>query len=264
MKLGIGSYTFGWRVEAGMTPFELLEEAAAFGVSVVQIADNLPLDALSPAELRRVGRTAQVQDVTLEMGTRGIDPDHLLRYVEIAESLSSSLLRVVVDTKRAHPEPPAIAARLRKMVPDLEASGVTLAVENHDRLPAVALRRIMEEVDSPRVGICLDTANSIGANEGVAHVLATLAPWIANLHVKDITIRRLSHLMGFLVEGAPAGKGDLDIPDLLNRVRRDVPRDVNAILELWTPPEEDETKTLAKERRWARTSIKFLRMLVSD
>lgn len=264
MKLGIGSYTFGWKVAAGMTPFELLEEAGAFGVSVVQIADNLPLDALSPAELRRLGRTAHARGITLETGTRGIDRDHLLRYVEIAASLSSSLLRVVVDTKRAHPEPPDIVARLRKIVPELEAAGVTLAIENHDRLPAVVLRRIMEEVGSPRVGICLDTANSIGANEGVAHVLAMLAPWIANVHVKDVTIRRLPHLMGFLVEGAPAGKGDLDIPDLLERVRREVPRDVNAILELWTPPEEDETKTLAKERRWARASVKYLRPLISD
>ncbi|MCK4374664.1 MAG: hypothetical protein KAX19_05015, partial [Candidatus Brocadiae bacterium] len=59
----------------------------------------------------------------------------------------------------------------------------------------------------------------------------------------------------------PAGQGQLDIPWLLVALR-DQGRDPSAILELWTPPEEKLSATIAKEAEWAATSVECLRRLI--
>jgi L-ribulose-5-phosphate 3-epimerase UlaE len=100
----------------------------------------------------------------------------------------------------------------------------------------------------------------MGAGEAVREVTEVLAPYTLNLHLKDFTVRRASHMMGFVVEGTPAGQGMLDIPWLLEEVRGHR-RCESAILELWTPPESDPAKTVAKEGRWAEDSLKYLKPL---
>ena len=55
----------------------------------------------------------------------------------------------------------------------------------------------------------------------------------------------------------------LDIPRLLDKLRSH-DRDPNAILELWTSPEEKLEDTIAKELEWAADSVKYLRQLISD
>jgi hypothetical protein len=70
-------------------------------------------------------------------------------------------------------------------------------------------------------------------------------------------------MMGFTVEGRPAGKGHLNVPWLLRRLCL-FSVDPNAILELWTPPEETLDATIAKEAAWARESVSFLRTLIPD
>jgi L-ribulose-5-phosphate 3-epimerase UlaE len=64
--------------------------------------------------------------------------------------------------------------------------------------------------------------------------------------------------MGFVVEGAPAGQGMLNIPWLLNEIGS-FKRCNSAILELWTPPEEEITETIKKEEKWVLESIHFLK-----
>ena len=76
-------------------------------------------------------------------------------------------------------------------------------------------------------------------------------------------MRRAGHNLGFVVEGRPAGQGQLDVPWLLTRLRN-FGRDCNAILELWTPPADDIEATIALEERWAQASVDYLRTLIDD
>jgi sugar phosphate isomerase/epimerase len=271
MKLGISSYSYGWAVGvAGHRParpmdaFDLLDRAQAYGVHVVQYGDNLPLDRLTVAERAALRREAEQAGVQVEVGARGIDPAHLQGYLALAAHFGSNILRTVIDTATHHPGEDEVVQTLRPVMAAFAREGVCLAIENHDRFPARLLRRLMERIDSPAVGICLDTANSLGAQEGVRLVAETLVPWIVSLHVKDISVRRLPHLMGFVVEGRPAGEGDLDLPWLLEYIRMEVPQRVNAILELWPPPEDSLEKTIEKEAAWVEASLRYLRQLIPD
>lgn len=270
MRLGIGSYTYTWAVGVPghppgkpMKATDLFERARQLGVGVVQIADNLPLDRLSPTELENVGLHMRELGISVEVGTRGIAPKHLSRYMEIASRLRSAILRVVVDSGDHRPGEDEIVEVLGGMVPEFQSAGICLAIENHDRFRARSLARVVERIGSAHVGICLDTVNSFGALEGPEVVVEALGPWTVNLHVKDFAIERVSHAMGFVVEGKPAGRGRLNIPWVLERLRA-FGRDPNAILEMWTPPGATLEETIAREADWAADSIKYLRSLIPE
>lgn len=270
MRLGISSYTYTWAIgvpghppDHPMEAVDLLSKAAELGVYLVQVSDNLPLDQLSSTELDTFEKRASELDINIEVGTRGIGHNHLRTYLQLAERLRSPIVRVVVDTPDHHPDEDEVINTIRAIIPEFERAGTYLAIENHDRFKVKTLARIVERIGSSYVGICLDTVNSFGALEGPEVVLEVFGPLVVNLHVKDFCVFRASHMMGFTVEGQPAGQGRLNIPWLLQELRGQG-RDPNAILELWTPPEGTLSATIAKEDAWATTSIEYLRKLIPD
>lgn len=267
MKLGIGSYTYAWSIGIPghpppvqpMDAMGLIEQAHELGIGLVQIADNLPLHKLSDDQLRALHERAKQLGIGIEVGTRGITPDHLLRYLDLAQQFASPILRVVIDTATHRPEVPEIVALLSSVMPRFEAAGVKLAIENHDRFKARTLVQILQGVNSLYIGICLDTVNSFGAGEGPEVVVETFRPYVLNLHIKDFIIRRHPTMLGFEVQGAPAGQGMLNIPWLLDQLAG---RSFNAILELWTPPEPTTEASIHTEEKWAVESIRYLRTLI--
>ena len=94
----------------------------------------------------------------------------------MATRLGSPLLRVVLDTDDHHPSADEAVSTLHSVLPDFERAGVCLAIENHDRFPAAVLARMLQRLDSPHVGICLDTANSLGCGEGLETLLLRAGP----------------------------------------------------------------------------------------
>lgn len=270
MRLGISSWAYPWSLgvpgappQQPMTARDLVREAARLEVGVLQIADNLPLQDLTDADLQGLRSLADDHGVSLELGTRGIAPALLQRYLQIALVLGSPLVRTVIDIATHQPAADEIVATLRPVLRDYERAGVTLAIENHDRFKARDLVRILQRLNSPAVGICLDTANSLGALEGTEAVLAALVPWTVNLHVKDIAILRTNRGLGFVVEGRPAGAGMLDIPALLALLAAHG-RDPNAIIELWPPEQDTLEETIALERRWVERSVAYMRGLIKE
>jgi sugar phosphate isomerase/epimerase len=268
MQLGISSFTYTWAIgvpghppDRPLTAVELLDKAAGLGLSLVQVCDNLPLDRLPPAELDAFERRAAELGIGVEVGTRGIDVGRLRTYLRLAERFQSPILRTITDTADHRPSEDEVVEILKSAMPDFEQAGIRLALENHDRFKVQTLVRILERIGSDYVGICLDTANSFGALEGPDVVVAALGRWAVNVHVKDFVVQRASHKMGFSVEGRPAGKGQLDVAWLLHTLRAQG-RDLNAILELWTPPEESLATTIVKEAAWAMESVGYLRQML--
>ena len=246
-----------------MTAMDLLDKATQLGVAVVQICDNLPLDTLSEPQLEELRRAARQRGIAIEVGTRGISPDHLRSQLELAEYLASPILRVVVDTTGHHPSLDEVVNLLGPWRSELERADICLAIENHDRFTAAQFRDMVTRLNSPHIGICLDTVNSFGALEGPATIVAALAPWVVNLHIKEFTIHRVDHQLGFVIEGCPAGQGRLDVPWLLQELHK-AGRTPNAILEQWPAPEPSLEVTIAKEEQWAAASVKHLRTLIAN
>lgn len=265
MVLGLSSYSYGWAVGArgdglpgSLDEHGLLDRCAEHGLKLLQIGDNLPLHEVEDARVARLAERAGREGVSLEVGARRLTVGRVAEYAGIARRIGAKLIRFVIDDPGYHPTPAAVIEVLKESVPLLD--GAVLALENHDRFPARILRGIVESTGSDRVGICLDTANSLGAGEGLETVLRELAPLAFNLHLKDFTVTRLPYLMGFTVEGRPAGGGVLDIPALLRSLSPHG-RCATAVLESWTPPESRIEDTLAKEAVWVGLSVGYLRPL---
>lgn len=265
MRPGISSFAFGWAIGSPSTPAPqafgvdaLLDFAIQYGIRVIQIGDNLPLHVLTGGELDGLALRARAHGIEIEVGARGLSHDHLHHHIDIARRLHANLLRFVIDARNHEPAPDEAVRLMRGALPALRAAGVILGIENHDRFPSAVLRRMVDTVASEHVGICLDTVNSLGAGEGIGEVLGQLAPVCVNLHVKDFSIERLSHQMGFTVSGRSLGKGMLPIDIVLAAVTKQG-RCNTAIVETWTPPEQEMSATIAKEARWAVESVMELR-----
>jgi 3-oxoisoapionate decarboxylase len=268
LPLGISSYTFGWAVgvrgfkpQSPLDEIGLLKKAREFGVAVLQIGDNLPLENFDAARLQNLFNFAQEFSIEIEVGARRFTPSRAVLYADICQQLNASLLRFVIDDAEHHPASADVTAMLREAAPELKKRGVILGIENHDRFPARTLRAMIENAESENIGICLDTANSLGAGEGLGEVVPILAPLTVNLHAKDFTIARHGHLMGFVVNGCAAGKGMMNLPDILQQLEK-YNRCQSVTLELWTPPENSLEATIEKEARWAARSVAYLKNLL--
>lgn len=268
MRLGLGSYAYAWSIgvpghppAVPMSALDLLAEAERLGMRLIQVCDNLPLARLSPTELDRFESRARAGDIGIELGTAGMAPDNLRVHLGLARRFGCAFLRLVVDSPGDEPSSDEVVARLRAILPEFEAAGVLLAIENHDRFPSATLAQIVRRLGPGQVGICLDTVNSFGALEGPATVVENLAEFTLCLHVKDFTIRRMSHRMGFVLEGCPAGRGRLDMPWLLEQLGAS-PHPFNLILEQWVPPADTLPETIARERAWAGESVEYLRQFL--
>ena len=265
---GISSYAYTWAVgvpgmepEQPMTAFALIDKAVSLEVNYLQIADNMPLEDFPEKSLRELLAYAQRHSVEIEVGARKLTIARLSAYLEIASLLDSRLLRFIIDGPDYTPEVDKVVEIIRQALPALEKNRVYLALENHDRLLTTAFVEIIEKVGSEWVGICLDTVNSMGAGEGLETVIERLGPLSVNFHVKEFTVKRIYHMMGFEIEGLPLGEGQLPLEKVLENLGPDCR---TAILEQWVPPVTDDIQaTINRENEWATQSIEYLKRALS-
>jgi len=269
MKLGINTYTYMWsigfegaRPEKPMDAFGILRKAGELRVKVLQLGPNLPLDGMGERGLDALRREACGAGVELEVGTRGLETEHLRDQISRCERLGATLLRTIPEVNGQTPPLADISRYLREIVPVLESRGIRLAMEN-GKIPARDLARVVEQAGSANVGIVLDTANSLAIHEGWQYVTGILAPHTMCLHLKEVEVKRVWHMMGFVCEGRPTGQGQLDIPWILQTCGQS-PHDFNVILELWPPEQETLEETIRLEQSWAVESVAFMRQYISE
>jgi sugar phosphate isomerase/epimerase len=264
MRLGIGSWTFPWAIgvpgypqpKQPLNALDLLEMAKELDVDIVQICDNYALHERDASELTAIREAAGEMGILVEVGTRGVETAHLLRYLEIAGILGSSSVRTIIDD----PDAPYLDW-IKRAIPEYEATGVAIALENNERLSPESFAELMRAVDNPYLGMTLDTVNTLGRLARIEEVVETLAPYAINLHYKDYDIVRVDHRMGFSVIGRPAGEGRVDSAWLFGQFAQ-AGRDPDVILELWPPFLATIEETIANEAEWAIRSIRFLKTVM--
>ncbi|MEO8470593.1 MAG: sugar phosphate isomerase/epimerase family protein [Chryseolinea sp.] len=267
MVLGISSFAYGWSVgvpgqmpECPLSPTDLVNRTVDFGLSCLQIGDNLPVGLLNEESRKELRDLLTRNNIRFEIGARKLTAEHLEQYIDLASYFNAPLLRFVVDGDDYEPDSSEIVRIIIKALPTLVKHKIVLGIENHDRFKASELAEIMEAFDHPNVGICLDCVNSLGAGEGLEHVIKILAPYTVNLHIKDFNIHRLSHQMGFNVTGTPAGQGMTNVPRLIEHLSK-YERCKSAVLEQWVTPAPSMGETVNKEEQWAIESIQYLKEL---
>lgn len=270
MKLGISSFSYTWAVgieghmpDNPLSFMDLINLTHGFELSLLQIGDNLPLHKLSQDELNEGKQALEKYGIDLEIGCRGLLDETLEKYLKLCVFFSSKLLRIVIDVGKYEPSDEEIIGILRKWMPEFEKNNVVLAIENHDRFKAHQLVSILKAVDSDYVGICLDTANSLGCLEGVETITESLIPYTVNLHAKDIQIHRLASQLGFQVTGSASCEGMLNIKALLQQVYLKNSK-VNCILEQWTEFTGNLEETIRIEAEEAHRGVQNLKEYIEE
>lgn len=104
----------------------------------------------------------------------------------------------------------ATLKELKKMAEDHE-----IAITIHTAFfTADEYVQIMESVDSPYIGLCLDTANAFLVLEDPTEFARKVAPWVKATHLKDSCIY-LQPEGAFWFGGSPLGRGTVDLPAIL-------------------------------------------------
>ncbi|MBM7473608.1 sugar phosphate isomerase/epimerase family protein [Subtercola frigoramans] len=260
--IGLSTYAYFWQhselAPARLDLHAMLRDTAARGVEVFQICDYAPLAEMTPDALQAVARTAGDLGVTLELGTKGVSPEHLRSFLQIADHLGAKLVRSMLFSPTERPTAAEAETSLREVLPAYDEAGVTLALETYEQVASTDLVSLVEAVGHPRLGICLDPANSVAALENPRDVIDRTQPYVVNLHVKDFAFTRRGGWVGFTLEGAPLGTGLLDYDYLVEKVRPDE-RGINQIIEHWLPLGESIDETIAQENTWNTHNLNYLR-----
>ncbi len=262
MRIGIGSYALFWeRHHTNPHPLGIaaqVERAIELDCEVFQICDDPHLDELDDAALAGLRGLADRSGLALELGTRGTDHEHLARQIAMAGALGATMLRSMVTADDLTLGLPNLVHRLGGILPLLDEHGVSLALETYEQIPTSALVHLVNGLNSPRIGICLDPANCVSALEHPRTVVELTAAHTINLHVKDFAFTRADDWVGFRFAGARLGAGMLDLDHELSMVTA-AGRCGSAIVEHWVPWQGDLTATLAIERDWTQASLAGLR-----
>lgn len=261
MKLGLGSYAYRWSIgikdqqpAVKMTPFEVLDQAAALGLDVVQYADNMPLDTFSEADHHKLYEIAQSKGIALELGTQCFDADEVERYLVIGQRLHAKIMRVALDAEDSHLPVPELAEQLRPLLDKARNAGMRIAIENHFNYPSPRMVELLDVVGDTTLGVCLDVANSICAGEWPHETVKMLAPYTINLHLKDYVIQPDTYGVGFYIHGVPLGQGRAPIPWILDQLTH-CPKDMSVILEHWLPRGDDTVNARAQEQPWLEQTV---------
>lgn len=262
--IGLGSYAFFWqhsdRVERPLSLVDAFEATRELGVDLFQICDYAPLEAMTDQDLRNAAGAARDLGLQIELGTKGIEPERLARFLTFAEVFDAKLVRSMVTGPDSNPTLPQALNWLTEALPAYEAEGVTLALETYEQVSTENLVELVAAAGSPNIGVCLDPANVVARLEQPMEVVELAAPVTVNVHVKDFAFARQDGWVGFTYSGAAMGTGLHDYPHLLREVR---PRErgVNEIVEHWLPWQGGAEATVRAEQAWTRTTVDYLRSI---
>lgn len=261
MAIGLSTYSFFWRASSRVpAPLDLpamLQQTADLGAGVFQICDYPGLEALSPAQLIDLRQQADDLGLTLELGTRGLQTEHLLKYLEYARVLDARVLRSMFNSPTLKPSAEQAFALLETVMPQFAEQQVALALETYEQVPTRTVLDAVERIDSPWLGICLDPGNCVAALEHPQAVIDMTAARVLNLHVKDFHFSRRDGWVGFTYAGCPLGEGLLDY-DYLRAAVQPEQRGINQIIEHWLPWQQDAASTCALEDQWTRHNLDYL------
>jgi sugar phosphate isomerase/epimerase len=210
-----------------MSTFELFDEGIRMGLDGFHLDDGV-LESLDPIYLKEV-RAAAVErglyleyNFSMDMGGMGIGIQHDLdQAISTANALGADIVKVSMDLVRPRPlagsrfhpqvkdQMQAFASQLKTSAPNAEGAGVKIAVENHCDSFSEEILWLLDLVDHPAVGACIDTVNALMVMEDPMQAIANLAPRAFTNHFRDDRIELQRY--GFKLTGAAVGEGDIDI-----------------------------------------------------
>ena len=258
-----------------MSTFELFDETVRLGLDGLHLDDGV-LETLDMSYLKEVNAAAREHGLYLEynfsmdMGGMGIGIQHdLAEAIATAAGLGADIVKVSMDLKRPRPvsasrfhdevmaQMKSFASQLKAAAPQADAAGIKIAVENHCDSFSEEILWLLDRVNSPVVGACIDTVNAMMVMEDPMQAIANLAPRAFTNHFRDdrIEFRRY----GFKLTGTAVGEGDIDMKGAYEIFKtKSNMRRINIETEMEIPL-DDMQQALRMEKDTIERSIRYCR-----
>lgn len=258
MKTGVTTFVFRYLLmdpSRGHPLSEILDSANRLKVSRLQVCENAsPLDLTLEAWDAFLEK-AKSLGIEIHLGCKTLNPKVLESYLARASRIPSKTLRVVLEEEGESPTGDRVSTFLRQSVDLAEKYQMRLAIENHFDIATKRLAEWVQPFPPEIVGFCLDSANSLRRFEPVENVFESLGSRAYCFHLKDFKVTGSN--VGFTVEGAPLGKGDLDLKWVLEAIRS-IDVDPEIYLETWVASTGVPERDVACEWEWLAESLETL------
>ncbi len=236
-RMGIATTSFAHRKPKDT--LEFLRYCARLGAGGIQA----PLTSLDPAYVRSVRRVSaelgMYFEVMLPLPAGESDPFE--RSLIAAREAGATAIRSACLHGRRYENFATLAdwkefvERSRDSVlratTIVERHKMPLGVENHKDWTSEELSKMMKQISSEYVGVCLDTGNNISLLEDPMAVIETLAPYAMAVHLKDMAMGEWMN--GFELSEVPFGDGLLNLPKVVAAIGAARPK-VRITLEMIT------------------------------
>ncbi len=222
-------------------PVRFLEHAHALGAGGAQV----PLGVKDAAYLRGLRAKCEQYGMFLEAmigpPAQAADLPRFEAQMRTAAQAGALAVRTVVMPGRRYERFASLdefrqleARALRSLelaAPVAEKLRLLLAVENHKDQRLDERIALLRKINSPWVGACVDTGNSLALLDDPLEVVRGLAPWAFSVHLKDQALAEYEE--GFLLGDGPLGEGVLPLKEMVDVLRKAKPA-VHFCLELIT------------------------------
>jgi 3-oxoisoapionate decarboxylase len=212
-------------------PQTFLEYCHGLGASGIQV----PLGVLEADACERLRTTADRYGMFIEgIAAPPFEDTDLPRFeaeMQTAARVGAGAIRTVIVPGRRYEQFQTLEEfqryldrgrrALERAAPIVERHQVRLAVENHKDQRVEERVALLERLDSPYIGACVDVGNNLALLEDPLAVVEALAPYAFTVHLKDQAVQEYAD--GFLLADVPLGQGCLDLKKMVSLLRRAKP-----------------------------------------
>jgi 3-oxoisoapionate decarboxylase len=221
----------------------LLDLCARFGSGGAQL-DWSQLESREPDYLAKLRKRTETESLVLELSVPSStlkSPEAYDEMARVAGALGVSRVRIALlygrryESFKTREEWTAWASSWKTTLVGMKATverhPILVGIENHKDFHAAELAELLQLIDSPKVGACVDFGNNLALLEEPLETLRQLAPFVVTTHLKDMAVKPTAN--GFELSEVPLGEGVLPLADMIRTLRQHRP-DVHLCLEMLT------------------------------
>lgn len=242
-QMGIADYSYNIRLRAEQQlrdPLSFLDYCHKLGAGGVQMNIGIRDEAYT----RKIQSCAEEYGMFIE-GSASLSgsPSNIEKFEQIvrtAKQAGAKVNRIAIGGRRYEQfdraeQFKAFAKQSLKSLqlaePVAAKHGIRLAIENHKDWRIPDMLSILERISSEHIGVCVDTGNNFALLEDPMEVVEAYAPWGLAVHLKDMAVAEYED--GFLLADVTLGKGLLDLPRMVQILRKARP-EIRFTLEMAT------------------------------
>jgi len=215
------------------TVFKTMARLGLKGVEIITHGPCYHADTLDTAEMRErtlellnrlgleiVALSPHTEFLIFDREARRQAVEHCMAQIDLTELYGAKIARIfsggrIPEGKTKGECIDAVVEALKPCTEYAEKRGIKLAVESHGKFgnDLEAMVTILDEINSPMLGVTLDTANFKSNGVDPVEAIDVLKDRIFHTHLKDILFTENGR------QGAAVGEGSLDFRAILKKLK---------------------------------------------